>query len=127
MVAITGVAAYSSYELYNLKKNPGSVDQARIAAENQKTINAVSELMVLPDGTPQVGSVSQADIDSLKQTQPFFTKAEAGDQLLIFTEQAVIYRPSTDKIINVAPVNRQQDAQTPPATNDVDTTNPTDN
>jgi hypothetical protein len=51
-----------------------------------------------------VATVSDA---SKLQSQQFFAKAQNGDKVLIFTnaKRAVLYRPSTNKVIEYAPVN----------------------
>ncbi len=107
---ITGVAVYSSYELYKIK-SPG---YAQRLAEEQTSgiISAVGKLIELPDDTPQIATVS--DVDKLKTGQPFFTKARNGDYILIFQTEAILYRPSARKIINVASVNREQPKISPP-------------
>ena len=52
---------------------------------------------------PTVATVS--DINKLR-TQPFFTNAKNGERVLIFknTKKAIIYRPSTNQIIEIAPI-----------------------
>lgn len=60
--------------------------------------------LTLPsDEQPTVATVS--DPNKLKD-QPFFAGAEKDDKLLIYTnsKKAIIYRPSTNKIINVGPI-----------------------
>jgi hypothetical protein len=64
--------------------------------------------MELPVGeTPTVATIS--DKEKLKD-QPFFKMAENGDILFAYTTamQAILYRPSTNKIINVAPITINQ-------------------
>ncbi len=61
--------------------------------------------MELPQGeTPTIATVS--DKEKLKD-QPFFKATENGDVLLAYTKamQAILDRPNTNKIINVAPIN----------------------
>ena len=109
-IAITGVAVYSSYELYKIK-SPG---YAQRLAEEQTAgiISAVGRLIELPDDAPQIATVS--DVNKLKEGQAFFAKAHNGDYILIFQTEAILYRPSARKIINVASVNREQPKITPP-------------
>ena len=64
--------------------------------------------MTLPTGeSPNVATI--IDKDKLKD-QAFFNNAENGDKVLIYTkaQKAIIYRPSTNKIINVGPITLNQ-------------------
>lgn len=73
--------------------------------EMQDTITAVGKLMVLPAGeTPTMATVS--DPAKLKD-QPFFIHAQKGDKVLIYSasQKAILYSPSLNKIVEVAPVN----------------------
>lgn len=75
------------------------------AEEAKKYIDQVGKLMILPSGeTPTIATVN--DKDKLKN-QPFFAKTENGDKVLIYTnaKKAILFRPSIDKIIDVAPIN----------------------
>lgn len=88
-------------ELADLKKNPTVAAQN----ENNALIAKVGQLVVLPTGeTPTIATVS--DISKLKN-QPFFSKAENGDKILIYTQakKAYLYSVGLNKILDVAPVN----------------------
>lgn len=81
--------------------NPNMVAEEEV----KKIIAKVGKLMILPsEETPTVATVN--DKEKLKN-QPFFAQSENGDKVLIYTnaKKAVLYRPSIDKIIDVAPVN----------------------
>jgi hypothetical protein len=75
------------------------------AGETTALIDKVSKLIVLPKNeTPTIATVS----DKTKlENQPFFTNAENGDRVLIYSlaKKAILYRPSKNIIIDVAPVN----------------------
>lgn len=89
---------YQKYE--TLHKNP----QAEASQSEKQLVNQVGKLMTLPSGeTPTIATVQ--DITKLKD-QPFFKNAKNDDKLLIYTssKQAIIYRSSTNKIINVGPI-----------------------
>jgi len=83
---------------------PGpSSPQAEGQREIKETMLAVSKLMELPPGIPSVATVK--DITKL-QSQPFFAKAQNGDKVLIFADakRAILYRPTTHRIIDVSPL-----------------------
>jgi hypothetical protein len=111
ILALIGVSAYSynKYQdsklqvqkLNNKLNNPQAVAQA----EQTELVTKVGKITVLPAGeTPTIATVS--DISKLKD-QAFFVNAQNGDKVLIYTKakKAYLYRPSTNKIINIAPVN----------------------
>ncbi len=77
------------------------------AATTQQVDNVVAKvgkLMILPkDQKPTVYTV--ASTEKLKD-QVFFADAKSGDKVLIYNmrKQAILYRPSTNQIINVSSV-----------------------
>jgi hypothetical protein len=81
--------------------NPAKTAQREI----DSTLERVGRLMFLPEGAqPTVATIK--DPEQLKDQQ-FFINAEVGDKLLIYSaaRKAILYRPSEDKIIEVAPLN----------------------
>ena len=82
-----------------LLNNPTLAAKEEGAAVSAK----VSLLMELP--AEEAAVVTVIDTAKLKG-QPFFLRAKNGDKVLIYSKanKAIIYRPSTNKIIEVAPV-----------------------
>lgn len=80
------------------------VVQAQDVARQEKTlIAAVSKLVVLPvDEVPAVSTV----VDEKKVDQEFLRNAKKGDKVLLYFQagRAVVYRPSTQQIVNVGPL-----------------------
>lgn len=72
---------------------------------NKNLVEKIGTLIQLPsDENPTIATIT----DKTKLTnQPFFTPAENGDIVLIYTntKKAYLYRPGTNKIIDVAPIN----------------------
>lgn len=70
--------------------------------EIQKVVEKVRTHMVLPDEDPQIVAIT--NVDSLKKQQAFFSLAQNGDQLLVYPSKVILYRPSTDQVVDVAQI-----------------------
>lgn len=106
-IALSG---YFYYKLHNLQKSTQEVAKK----EAKDLLGKIARLYLIPTGEePTVATVS--DPEKLKD-QAFFSGAAKDDKVLIFTNagKAVLYRPSIDKIIEVAPINKPKN-ETPPA------------
>lgn len=106
ILALAGFGGFYFKKYQDLKKNPPSADQ-QAQAEIDRTIAKVGKLYSLPkDEKPTIATVK--DKTKLKD-QPFFDKAENGDVTIIYStaKLAILYRPSSDKIINVSSVSIQ--------------------
>lgn len=68
----------------------------------KEIVEKVKKHMVLPDETPQVVAIT--NVDSLKKQQVFFALANNGDQLLVYPSKVILYRPSTDQVVDVAQI-----------------------
>jgi len=117
VVVALGVSNVYTYRKYSaLQENPQKVAQETV----EKLVSEVNNIYELPtDETPTVATVT--DPSKLKD-QPFFAKAKEGDKVLIYTNArlAIIYDPTTKKIVQVAPVtigNGQSVDVAPAATN----------
>ena len=109
LLASLGVAGYYYRQFENLKKNPNKTAQD----ETKAVIDAVGKLIVLPTGEdPTVATVT--DPSKLKD-QTFFAHAQVGDKVLVYTtaRRAILYSPTLNKIIEVAPINIGENTTTP--------------
>ena len=117
IVAVIALLAAVAWFAYDYKQTKDEVKAAQAEANKfkdpqeaaraatAKLIEEVGKLTDLPQGeTPTVATVS--DVTKLKN-QAFFAKAQNGDKVLIYTQakRAILYRPSTNKVIEIAPVN----------------------
>ncbi len=101
---------------YNAKKEVNSFDspeaQQKITdKEIDDLISRVGKIILLPEERPSVATIQ--DVDALIGQQPFFIGAENGDKILIFSDKAVIYSPKRDILVNVGPVYKQDQAESP--------------
>lgn len=97
------------------KSQSKNAKTAAAQAEVKRTVEKVSQLMVLPQNEePTVATVAdKAKLDS----QPFFKNAQNGDKVLIYVQAgtAILYRPSINKIVTVAPVQTVQNESVTPS------------
>ncbi len=105
LVLAIAVGATGLY-FYNQSQKPKNVNLQDVS-EIKDLVGKIGKLMELPsDETPSVATVSE----SIKlRSQPFFAKADNGDKVLIYqkAQKAILYRPSENKIIEVALYNPQ--------------------
>lgn len=103
ILVLGGLAGFGTYYFVQYRKvtnNPGIISEQ----QTNSIVDAVAKHMELPtDETPTLATVQ--DKDKLKD-QPFFTNAQNGDRILIYTKakKAIIYREKADIIINVGPI-----------------------
>lgn len=99
VLALIGVSA-TAYYYYNQYQKALSKPGVESSDEVKKLKDAVSKLMTLPNEDPVVATVTDK---SKLEGQVFFRYSENGDKVLIFKDdgRAVLYRPSTAKIIDV--------------------------
>lgn len=101
-------------QLKSAQVNP----QALVQKQSDDLIARVSALMKLPVGeTPTVAAVS--DAAAAAKQSAFFANAQNGDKVLMYVKagEAILYRPTANKIILIAPLTfNNAQATTPAAT-----------
>ena len=112
-----GAGGYSYSKYNNSQKEVKRLSNPQEAAKAQvsEAVAKVGQLVELPPSeTPTLATVN--DPAKLKD-QAFFANAKVGDQVLIYTQakKAILYRPSTNKIIEIAPVNIGNSTTSQPA------------
>ena len=106
-------------QVANLTANP----QATVQKQTDALITAVGKLLTLPTGeTPTIANVTAAN--AAKKQSAFFNSAQNGDKVLMYVKagEAILYRPSTNKIILVAPLTFSNSTSTSSTTKSTTTT-----
>lgn len=103
---IVGLFASTFYLYLNYTQIKSLVNDPQKLGKQQtkELLKKVGALMEVPEEEPTVVTI----LDKTKlQSQPFFRYAQNGDRVLIFSQakRAVLYRPSSNKIIDVTGVN----------------------
>lgn len=109
MIAAVVVSGYF-YKKYRDTQNKLNNPTAAAQSETSALVAKVGKLVELPSGeAPTIATVS--DVSKLSG-QTFFESAKNGDKVLIYSKakKAILYRPSTNKVVNVAPLNVNSDA-----------------
>ncbi|MFM2383863.1 MAG: hypothetical protein RIQ72_435 [Candidatus Parcubacteria bacterium] len=99
------IVAIIVWQIQSQFSNSPERQQELARQEVQGVVDQVKEIMILPENEfPQMATVDNAP--ELAKTQAFFAAVENGDKVLIYLQdqKAIIYRPGTDKIVNVGPV-----------------------
>lgn len=114
IVVILSIVIGSSGTYLYMRNKPGSQNSVLAAKQEVSTIlRQVGKIIDLPTNeSPTVATVS--DVGKLKG-QEFFKKAKNGDKVLIYTNnrKAILYRPSQNRIIEVAPISLQNNQVSP--------------
>lgn len=100
LVAIALAFEAGRYSVYVSHPELAGTEQA------QEILSKVGQLIQLPQGeTPTMATIK--DASAVKKGQPFLDNAANGDILIVYTNaaEAILYRPSTNKLIAVGPVN----------------------
>lgn len=109
VVLVIILALTSAYFYKKSKADPNAISQTEI----KSLVRKVNRLAILPsDETPTVATVS--DPEALKD-QTFFVDAKKGDKVLIYSnaKKAILYDPVANKIVNIAPLNTNQEQASP--------------
>ncbi len=107
-ILLCGALAAAGYFYYQYKNATKTSD----LAELDRLIGTIGAMIELPQGeAPTLATVT--DREKLAE-QPFFQKSENGDKVLIYSAsgRAILYRPSTQKIVDVTTVNVNPAPQT---------------
>jgi Flp pilus assembly protein CpaB len=115
-IIVVAVLGYFGYKAYQAKQATPEAQAAKLTEQKNTIINKIKQLTVLPSEEPVLFTVNDAAL--LKSQQAFFKDSENGDVLLVFqtSGKALIYRESTNKIVNSGPVSFQQPAAGTPKT-----------
>lgn len=106
-LVIVGLLVFFAYEYAHTKNQLEKLSNPKTATESatQQLVDSVGRLVDLPGGeTPTIATVNDA---AKLKNQAFFANAQDGDKVLIYSKsgRAVLYRPSTNKVIEYSSVN----------------------
>jgi len=115
LVMVIGIAVFFYGKWQRYRDDPMKAQEEQIQREVDKVVRKVNKLMILPeDERPSLVTVDNKD--EINENQEFFRLAEDGDQMLIYRQarKAILYRPGSNRIVNVAPINVSSEGQIGP-------------
>jgi hypothetical protein len=105
VIALAGIGSGAYYYLQyqstqKLLKDPVLGTEMEV----ERLVEKIAKVVELPQEVPTIATVSDA---SKLKDQQFFKKAQNGDKVLIYqnAKKAILYRPSTGKIVEFGPIN----------------------
>ncbi len=103
VVLALAVAGYFLYKKYQQKNLDPQAQTANIEEQKKGVFEKVITLVSVPEESPLFFTVSSS---TLLKTQDFFKDTENGDILLVFetNKYAVLYRESSNQVINAGPI-----------------------
>ena len=106
-VAVFAVISMFLLSQYNDAKAKLASPQASVTAASQvsDTLGKVAKLAIVPTNeAPTVATVANA---AKLKGQSFFSNAKDGDKVIVYSQakEAILYRPSTNQIVIIAPVS----------------------
>jgi predicted PurR-regulated permease PerM len=107
VVVVGGAIVYLVTQYQQQGKNMAK-STPQVASEADTLTQRVGRLMILPTNEkPTIATIS--DTKKLQQ-ESFFAKAENGDKVLFYihTKEAILFRPSINKIVSIAEVNNDK-------------------
>jgi hypothetical protein len=104
ILVLVGTAVLFGSLYFHARAELGKSPTTNAVEEANTLIKKISEHMVMPNERPTI-----ATVDNTKKlaNQAFFKNARNGDKVLMYTQskKAILYRPSDDKIIEIAYLN----------------------
>jgi len=110
LVGAAGLAVFFYGQWQRVRNNPLQAQEEKAQREIAEVMEAVGKLMVLPEGEVPTLVVID-DKENIAKDQEFFKWAENGDQMLVYRQakKAILYRPKSNKIVNVAPISEREE------------------
>jgi hypothetical protein len=111
IILILGLYAYAliherddlKQKIVDLQKDPAILARQ----QQQELMNKIGDLIELPKNeTPTIADVT--DVEQARKQDQFYQDAQNGDKVLFYVKagKAILYRPSTKKVITTAPINQ---------------------
>lgn len=110
LVVVLAALSIFLYAQYQTAQNKIEDAKSGKSSQANDVIKSVSKIVIVPsDETPTVATVTNAEKIN---NQEFFASAKNGDKVLVYGKQkkAILYRPSTNQIVNINTVTAIQGA-----------------
>lgn len=107
-LVVVALLLFSVFMYYEYHQAKHAIQKTAPAANKQQVDNVVArvgKLIILPTDEKPSTLATVSNASKLKD-QAFFANAKDGDKVLVYTKhkQAILYRPSTNQLVNVSTV-----------------------
>lgn len=111
LIAIVG-GGYLGYQKFLVKNETEKTNESKSPDDEKKSIlDTLAKFIELPSDEPVIMTIS--DIEKLKDN-PFFTNAKNEDKVIVFkdSKRAMLFRPSTNKLVEMQTVSLDESPTT---------------
>lgn len=111
LAAGIGGVLYYKNRAEKVESDPTSAQKQKNQAETDRVLGSLKLILAIDETeAPTVARVE--DPAKLQSSNPeFYKNIQTGDYLVIFPKRAIIYRESSNQIINIAPIINTSDLQ----------------
>ena len=106
-----GGVLYYKNRAEKVEADPAAVQTEKNQAETDRVVTALKKILTVTEtDAPTVARVE--DPAKLQASNPeFYKNIQTGDYLIIFPSRAIIFRESSNQIINIAPIINTKDLE----------------
>jgi flagellar basal body-associated protein FliL len=111
LIAGIGGVFYYKNRAEKVESDPTSVQKEKNQEETERVLTALKQILTITEtDAPTVARVE--DPAKLQNSNPeFYKNVQTGDYLVIFPKRAIIFRESSNQIINIAPIINTSDLE----------------
>jgi flagellar basal body-associated protein FliL len=111
VLASVGGVLYYKNRAEKVESDPTSVQKEKNQEETERVLAALKLILTITEtDAPTVARVE--DPAKLQTSNPeFYKNVQTGDYLVIFPKRAIIFRESSNQIINIAPIINTSDLE----------------
>lgn len=107
------VAGYFYTQYQDVKKNPSQAITEKNSAETDQVLASLKAVLFIEEkDKPTVARVESPETLK-KNNETFYKNIQKGDYIVLYPSRAIIFRQSTNQIINIAPIVKSSDLKGP--------------
>lgn len=113
IILALATAGYFYKQYQDVKTNPSQAISEKNSAETDQVLASLKAVLFIEEkDKPTVARVESPETLK-KNNETFYKNIQKGDYIVLYPSRAIIFRQSTNQIINIAPIVKSSDLKTP--------------